>query len=89
MARSQKKSRSTPTLDLHGLRVDQVVDAVDRFITKSNRAGVARVHVMTGKGSGKVQAETIRYMKLGGFPWEFLVMENGERNRGVLVVFLD
>ena len=74
-------------LDLHGARQEEVIDRVDRFIVKSNDAGLAKVRIMTGKGKGIVQKTVIEYLKLGGFPWQFEKTAKGV-NEGVLVVFL-
>ncbi|MCM2282765.1 MAG: Smr/MutS family protein [Bdellovibrionaceae bacterium] len=80
------KSPREPTLDLHGMSVAEVPDAVDRFILKHSQS--ARVRIMSGKGSGAVQKAVIEYLRLGKFPWEHEQLPNGTRNTGVLVVFL-
>lgn len=77
-----------PTLDLHGIRVEEVADRIDRFIVQQTAKGAPRARVMTGKGTGKVQAAAIEYLRLGGFPWQHERMENGAKNIGVLVVSL-
>ncbi len=78
--------KKEPTLDLHGYKFIDVVDAVDRFIMKHHTK--RRVRIMPGKGTGKVKSEVINYLKLGGYPWEYEQLANGSRNQGVLVVFL-
>jgi hypothetical protein len=65
-----------------------VPDRVDRFIMTHSRAGRERVRIMTGKGTGKVRATVINYLRLGGYPWEYERLEGGKRNEGVLIVFL-
>lgn len=77
------------TLDLHGYKVADVADAVDRFLVDSQRKNKARVRIMTGKGTGQVKKAVTQYLKLGGYPFEEERMPNGKRNEGVLVVFLD
>ena len=64
----QKNSQKTPCLDLHGYKVEDVADAVDRFIVRMNAQGQGTVHIMPGKGSGKVKEAVILYLKQGGFP---------------------
>jgi dsDNA-specific endonuclease/ATPase MutS2 len=76
-------------LDLHGARVDEVIDRLDRFIMQSVDHKLSRVRVMTGKGSGKVQAEVVRYLKQARYPWQFEKGANGKPNEGVLVVILE
>lgn len=78
--------KKLPTLDLHGYKTDAVYDAVDKFIMKHQNQ--ARVRIMPGKGTGAIRKEVTSYLKLGHYPWEYEQMENGQRNTGVLVVFL-
>lgn len=78
-----------PCLDLHGYKTADVPDAVDRFLVESTRKGHARVKIMTGKGTGAVKKTVTDYLRRGGFPFEAERMDSGERNEGVLVVFLD
>ncbi len=81
--------KKQPLLDLHGYKVEDVADAVDRFLVQSQRKGAPRVRIMTGKGTGQVKKAVMEYLKLGGYPYEFERMENGARNEGVLVVILE
>lgn len=80
-------SMKLPTLDLHGFKTNDVVDAVDKFLTHNSNQ--PRVRIMTGKGTGAVQKTVTDYLKLGGFPWEHERLDNGKRNEGVVVVILD
>lgn len=73
-----------PTLDLHGFKVDDVDDAIDKFIMRHNQQGSPRIRIMPGKGSGKVKEQVIKYLKLANYPWKY-----EPKNEGVLVVFLD
>lgn len=79
-------SKNLPTLDLHGFKKDDVFDAVDRFIMKNQ--GRERVKIMPGKGEGIVRAELLRYLKLGGYPWSYEELPNGQKNMGSVIVFL-
>lgn len=72
------------SIDLHGYSVDAVADAVDGFLVQLASSGLKRAKIVTGKGTGKVQKEVIRYLKLAGYPWEY-----DGKNKGVLVLFLD
>lgn len=82
-----KKRKPAPLLDLHGRTTDEVFDLVDQFISKNHSKD--RVKIMPGKGSGKIKAEVLRYLKLGGYPWEYEQLDNGSRNTGCLIVILD
>lgn len=85
----QNSPQKVNRLDLHGYLVEDVADAVDRFIVQMTAQGKKVVHIMPGKGSGKVKEAVVSYLKLGGFPWKFENLANGKLNEGVLVVFLD
>jgi dsDNA-specific endonuclease/ATPase MutS2 len=87
--KNKGKPQSLPLLDLHGYKTEDVADAVDRFIMTHSRKGTPRVRIMPGKGSGAVRKTLVEYLKLGGYPFENERMPNGEKNEGVLVVFLD
>lgn len=82
-----QKKRKAPTLDLHGKTVDQVFDLVDGFITKNQNK--SRLCIIPGKGSGKVKAELLRYLKLGGYPWEYETLDSGKKNTGSLIIIND
>jgi hypothetical protein len=48
-----------------------------------------RARIMTGKGTGKVKAVTVQYLKLAGYQWSYEKLSNGSLNEGCLVIFLD
>lgn len=81
--------KQPPCLDLHGYKLEDVADAVDRFLVQCARKGHARIRIMTGKGTGAVKNTVMDYLKRGRFPFEFERLQNGKRNEGVLVVILD
>jgi len=81
-----KKTNRPPTLDLHGKTTDKVFDLVDQFIMKHQNK--ARVCIIPGKGSGAVKKELLKYLKLGGYPWEYETLANGGKNTGSLVVHI-
>jgi dsDNA-specific endonuclease/ATPase MutS2 len=82
-------NNKSDTLDLHGRTTDEVIDLIDSFIHEKSKKGKKQVKIMPGKGTGKVRSEVIRYLKMGGFPWQYEKMSNGKANEGVIVVFLD
>lgn len=77
------------TLDLHGYKTSDAIDAIDRFIYKAVQDGEERVRIMTGKGTGAIFKTTTDYLKKAHYPWKFEKMANGKSNQGVLVIFLD
>ena len=81
------KSKSQAKLDLHGRKVDEVFDLVDQFLTRNSHK--PRVQIIPGKGTGAVKKELLRYLKLGGYPWEYEQLANGSRNTGSLIIILN
>ncbi|MBL7714325.1 MAG: Smr/MutS family protein [Bdellovibrionales bacterium] len=75
-------------LDLHGHRVEEVWPKLDRFLRDAEAAGLEQVRIMTGKGTGKVREETLKALKMGGFPYKPEKLKNGSTNDGVWVVYL-
>jgi DNA mismatch repair protein MutS2 len=49
-------------LDLHGLTVDEALPLVDTFIYKSVKAGLRRVWVIHGRGTGVLRQAVRRYL---------------------------
>ncbi len=75
-------------LDLHGLKTEDVADRLDRFLRDAETAGLSRVRVMPGKGTGKLKQVVIGYLKQARYPWAY-EKAGTKVNDGVLVVFLD
>jgi DNA mismatch repair protein MutS2 len=75
-------------LDLHGRKVDEILEAVDRFLTQANDAGLSQVRIMTGKGTGAVRAQVMKVLKQAHYTWKYEKLANGKENEGVLVVRL-
>ncbi len=78
------KDKPLSTLDLHGKKIDEVFDLVDRFILNHANKGTRQVRIMSGKGTGVVQKKLIEYLKLAGYQWKF----EGS-NTGSLIVFVN
>lgn len=82
---SQKK---IPTLDLHGKRVDDVFDLLDRFLRKEESAGTSFVRVIHGIGTGKVKEKTYDYCKQTGHVPKPDKDESGRVNPGSFLLYL-
>lgn len=77
------------SIDLHGYKVYEVADVVDRFLMQISNSNLKRAKIITGKGSGAVQKATIEYLKKAGYQFSFEKLSNGQQNTGVLILFLD
>jgi len=77
------------SIDLHGFKVDEVANEVDRFLMRLSTSNLKRAKIVTGKGSGAVQKATIDYLKKAGYQFGYERLSNGKENTGVLILFLD
>jgi dsDNA-specific endonuclease/ATPase MutS2 len=83
----KSKPKSAPTLDLHAFRPEDVFDAVEKFLLKHTNA--TQVRIMPGKGTGKVKAQVIEYLRLANYSWSFERLESGQANEGVMIVYME
>ena len=76
------------TLDLRGARVDEALEALDRYLDQAAVAGVARLTVVHGHGSGALR-DAVRAL-LSGHPLvkEWRPGERGEGGDGASIVLL-
>ena len=81
------KQVSYPTLDLHGVRVDEVFDLLDRFLRKAEGKSGA-VRIIHGKGTGKVKEKALEYCRLSGHSPKPDKGVNGQANPGSFLLFL-
>ncbi len=59
-----KMSPAGDELDLHGLTVDEAIPKLDEFLHTAFRAGLYRIWVIHGKGSGILRREVGRYLSI-------------------------
>lgn len=85
--KGNKNQKPAPTLDLHGYKVEDVFDAVEKFLTQHTSKN--QVRIMPGKGTGKVKAKVIEYLKLANYPWSPERLSNGQTNDGVMIVYME
>jgi len=81
------KPAKAPTLDLHAYRAEDVFDAVEKFLRK--HTNTHSVRIMPGKGTGKVKAQVIEYLRLANYSWSFERLANGQANEGVMIVYME
>jgi len=64
---SVKKSKSTPkegpSLDLHGLRVEEAMQIVKDRVSQAIVDGADSMRIVHGKGTGKIQSALHRYLR--------------------------
>lgn len=56
------KKKPPEEIDLHGLTVEEAIPLVDAFVHKAYRAGVRRVWVVHGKGTGTLRRGVRDYL---------------------------
>ena len=86
-AKSSGKKENAPTLDLHGFKTEDVFDAVEAFLRKHEHR--PKVRIMPGKGTGKVKAKVIEYLRLARYQFADERSPNGDANEGVLLVYME
>jgi DNA mismatch repair protein MutS2 len=79
--------KKTPTLDLHGFKTEDVFDAVETFLRKHEKQN--QVRIMPGKGTGKVKAKVLEYLRQANYPWSFERLNSGQANEGVMIVYME
>lgn len=77
------------SIDLHGFKVDEVANEVDRFLMRLSTSKLKRARIITGKGSGAVLKATTDYLRKAGYHFSFERLPNGKENSGVLILYLD
>ncbi|MBC7693120.1 MAG: Smr/MutS family protein [Methylotenera sp.] len=82
-------SKSKGSLDLHGFRTADVLEAVDKFIVAAADSSLKQVRIVTGKGTGAVQKSVIAYLKQAHYTWKYEKLSNGKNNEGVLVIQME
>ncbi|MFP5378969.1 MAG: Smr/MutS family protein [Vicinamibacteria bacterium] len=80
-----RRGHAPMSLDLHGMTVDQAVEALDVFLNDALLAGHAEVRVIHGRSGGRVKAAAHARLRALSVVRAFRV---DERNAGVTVVML-
>ncbi|MFC1899323.1 Smr/MutS family protein [Chloroflexota bacterium] len=57
-----KRVSAGDEVDLHRLTVDEAIPKLDQFLNDAFRAGLYRVRVIHGKGTGALREEVSRYL---------------------------
>jgi len=84
-----QKSRSfKPELDLRGKRVEEALAEIEKHLDDAILAGVTRVHLIHGKGTGALRAAVQEWLKDEPRVRSFRLGDQGEGGLGVTVVDL-
>ncbi|MGB9803139.1 endonuclease MutS2 [Desulfofundulus sp.] len=85
----QDKTRSISTrLDLRGLRAEEALHEVEKYLDDATLAGLSRVYLVHGKGTGALRAAIQQQLKTDRRVKSFRLGEHGEGGAGVTVVEL-
>lgn len=79
------RGTASPTIDLHGLTVEQALQVVDDRLNAAILAGAESINIIHGKGEGRIRAALHRH--LGGIS-SVRHYELDARNPGVTHVYL-
>jgi DNA mismatch repair protein MutS2 len=77
------------TLDLRGARVDEALDAVDRFIDDSLLAELPEIYIVHGHGTGALRKAVRSHVRAHKCVSSFRAGERNEGGDGVTVAVLD
>lgn len=77
-----------PTLDLHGVVVDDVFDLMDRFLRREEAGGSDRVRILHGRGTGKIREKALEYCRLAGHVPQEDKLDSQWGNPGSFLLYL-
>lgn len=85
-----RKMMSTPTeLNLLGRRVDEALDAVEKFLDNALLAGHKKVRIVHGKGTGKLRQAIHDYLRTHPQVYAFELAPPHEGGDGVTIAYLE
>ncbi len=79
---------SAPRLDVRGVRLDEAVREVERFLDRVVTQGEAQAVILHGKGTGAIRSGIWEYLKTSPYAREFRLGDGSEGGEGVTVVAL-
>lgn len=84
----EKAQHISPEIDLRGKYAEDAVNELDKYLEDANLAGVKRVRIIHGKGTGALRSAVRRYLKGHRYVEEFRDGLREEGGYGVTVVNL-
>jgi DNA mismatch repair protein MutS2 len=83
------RSRSVASsLDLRGARVDEALDALDRYLDEASLAGLAKVVIIHGQGTGALRDAVRRQAGAHALVSSVRAGQRGEGGDGATIVVL-
>jgi DNA mismatch repair protein MutS2 len=83
------KSRDISTkLDLRGMRADEALESMEKYLDDAGLAGLEKVYIVHGKGTGALRSAIHKQLKTHRGVQSFRLGEHGEGDSGVTVVEL-
>ncbi|MCX8071800.1 MAG: endonuclease MutS2 [Candidatus Binatia bacterium] len=76
-------------ISLLGFRTREAIERLDQFLDAATRAGVVRVRVIHGIGSGALKRAVSEYLEQSPYCVKFRAGESGEGGAGVTIVDLE
>jgi dsDNA-specific endonuclease/ATPase MutS2 len=83
-----KTAPAIPTLDLHGVVVDDVFDLMDRFLRREEASGSDRVRILHGRGTGKIREKALEYCRIAGHSPQEDKLDSPWGNPGSFLLYL-
>jgi DNA mismatch repair protein MutS2 len=84
----QLRSTLSPEVQLLGLRAEEALEALDRYMSDACMAGISPLRVVHGKGTGALKKVVWDYLQGHPHVGSFRLGEEGEGGGGVTVVQL-
>lgn len=78
----------SPQVDLRGLKADEAIDALERYLDSAHLSSLLTVTVIHGKGTGKLRQEVNEYLKGAKGVKSFKMAEYNQGGAGATVVEL-
>ncbi|MGI5876723.1 MAG: endonuclease MutS2 [Dethiobacteria bacterium] len=84
----EKSASVSPRLDLRGLTLEEAVTRVEKHLDDCILAGLDKIEIIHGKGTGKLRQGLHRYLDEEGYVEKYRLGVEGEGGSGVTIVNL-
>ncbi len=87
-ALAERRLNFKPSIDIRGMRLDEAIDVVTRFIDDALMVGMNQVSILHGKGNGVLREEIRKYLKITPGVSSFHDEEIQHGGTGITIVLL-